>query len=598
MSGPVDELLAEGREALRRGDGPAARAAFAAAIPDDPAPPAEVVEGLARASYLELDFRAAIDGWERAYAAHRATGNDIGAVRVARTLACMYGMIVGDGAVCAGWLARAQTLLGPAGDDGRAGGDGRDDTTAAEVGWVRLTVGMFAGERAAKDEHLRAALAVARRSGDTDLELVTLAYLGASLVHGDRTEEGMTLLDEALAAVAGGEVDDFFVLEEVFCQLFAACEHAQDVTRADAWIRIGEAIAERRNLPAVSAFCRTHYGGVLTAAGRWPEAEAALVAAVRLWGLGERAGLRTGALVRLADLRSRQGRFEEAEQLLEGLGPDDTPEAARPRAAALLARGEPDVAREVLERALTEVDPASTTAAPLLALLVDVHLAAGRPGDAAAAADALGAVAARAPGHHYLHAAAALAQGRACLASRTGDPGACLRRALAGFARAGMPVEVARARLDLAALVAADRPALALAEARAALEAFERLQAARDADEAAALLRSLGVRATAASRGRPRGGTTGTAAGPGTGGAGPAGGGAGSGPGVSGLTRREDEVLALLGHGLTNPEIAERLYISRKTVEHHVGNVLAKLGLRSRAEAAAYVTRTAKPAGS
>jgi hypothetical protein len=143
-------------------------------------------------------------------------------------------------------------------------------------------------------------------------------------------------------------------------------------SRADQWIRIGEAIARRRNLPAVSAFCRTHYGGILTAAGRWAEADAALTEAIQLWGLGQRSWLRQGALVRLADLRVRQGRYEEAEQLLTGLEVD--PDAARPLAAIHLAKGEPSLARGVLERALEHHDPTGAAAVTLLALLVDVHL--------------------------------------------------------------------------------------------------------------------------------------------------------------------------------------------------------------------------------
>jgi DNA-binding CsgD family transcriptional regulator len=61
--------------------------------------------------------------------------------------------------------------------------------------------------------------------------------------------------------------------------------------------------------------------------------------------------------------------------------------------------------------------------------------------------------------------------------------------------------------------------------------------------------------------------------------------------GHRGLTAREFEVLRLVAAGRSNPEIAAKLFISAKTASVHVSNILAKLGVTSRGEAAATAHR-------
>ena len=203
----------------------------------------------------------------------------------------------------------------------------------------------------------------------------------------DRVEEGLVFLDEALAAACAGEMTEVTTVDGLFCGFFWACELVNDVPRADQWMRAAADLMNRRNV--VAAFCRAHYGGILTAAGRWEEAETELLAASSRFERGV-STRREAALIRLGDLRVRQGRLEEAAQLLTGL--EAHPDAVRALAGLYFARGEAARARDVLERATAGPDDAvpqvgeSTMVGPLLALLVDVHLAEGSIDAAAQAA--------------------------------------------------------------------------------------------------------------------------------------------------------------------------------------------------------------------
>jgi DNA-binding CsgD family transcriptional regulator len=540
-------LLEEGRAALREGDAAAARRAFELARAETES--GEVLEGLGQALYLERDYLAAAAHFERAYAAHRREGRELAASRSARAVAWVKGNVLGDWAVQSGWFARARTLLEDAGGDG------------AERAWVLIIRSYAEPDAALREALLAEAVAIGRRIGDPDVEYEELSYLGAHFLLVDRADEGLVLLDEAMAAACAGELTEFHTVDSMFCGFFWACELVNDVPRADQWMRAAEDLIRQRNV--VAAFCRAHYGGILTAAGRWPEAESELLAALRGFdrGMPQR---RAAALIRLAELRLRQGRLEEAAGLLDGL--DQHPDAVRTVAALHHALGETEQARDLLERSTDDIGEVpsvgeSTMAGPLLALLVEVCLAQGDLGGADRAAGRLrqAAGAQRGP---YLKGLASLATGLVLVAR--GETGArpCLQQAMEEFARAQLPMELARTRLEIARLLAGASPQAAVSEARAALAAFENLEATRHADAAASLLRELGA---PPARTGPRS--------------------------PDSLTRREREVLGLLGAGLSNPEIGDRLFITRKTVEHHVGSLLAKLGLRNRAEAAAYAVR-------
>jgi DNA-binding NarL/FixJ family response regulator len=272
---------------------------------------------------------------------------------------------------------------------------------------------------------------------------------------------------------------------------------------------------------------------------------------------------RAAAMIRLADLRVRQGRLEEAAQLLERL--EQHPNAVGTLAALHLARGELALGRDLLERTpeaqtmrsrRSANRPWSDRCSPSWSMSTSKKGTSATPSRSPNAC----VVSPGRNGGPNLRAVAALAKGRAYIATGAGRR-TCLHEAMEGFTAAQLPMELALTRLEMARALLERSPEVAVAHAKAALEDFERLDAARHADAAAALLRSLG----APIRTGPKG--------------------------IGALTRRETEILQLVGAGLSNPEIGHRLYISRKTVETHVGNLLSKLGLRNRAEVAAYAAR-------
>jgi DNA-binding NarL/FixJ family response regulator len=555
MTGEIESLLGAGQEAAASGEWERAREAFAAAVEIEATP--EGLYGLSNALWWLGHTDASVRAAESAYAGFRRRPDPLQAASVATRLYFLHRASLGSVATSRGWLGRARRLV--------------DEFDLAPLaGWVLLCRAHDNEDPIESEALARQAMAEARNGPDPDLELSALSQVGASLVGQGRWDEGIALLDEAMAGALAGEAYGPSTVVYTSCAMVVACGQLAEVDRAAQWIRAADAFTEQFGNAHLFTLCRVYQGRILFAVGKWAEAEAELETAIRIGRGGERS-LLGEAVAALALLRLVQGQVDAAGRLLEGFQNDAA--AVVPLVGLQIANGQHAQAASLARRRVREIDNLKGSResgyraggvilvekANLLELAVVAEMARGNRSGANTAALELTRFAAEHPAD-VLAALAERANGR--VAKDRAKARGHLERAMGAFARIDMQYETGVTQLLLAQEIAEDEPEAAVAEARGALEALEAVGASHHADEAAALLRSLGVHS------------------------------ARSGPkGLALLTKRETEILNLLGEGLSNRAIAERLFLTPKTVEHHVGSVLAKLEVGNRAAAAIFAVR-------
>jgi DNA-binding NarL/FixJ family response regulator len=538
------ELVATGYAALGAGRWTEARDAFESALAAGET--GEACIGLATALWWLGESRPSVTHATRAYALFRQAGAVDSAVECAVWLGITYKANFANFAAANGWLGRAERLLEPL-------------EPGSLHGWANVARAYRMADLATAETLARRAAELARTADDVDLELSALSQLGLIRVGQGSIDDGFALIDEAIAAALGGERANLDTVVYTCCDMLNACELAGDLERAAQWCRVADDFVDRYGCPFLYAECRIYYGSVLSAKGRWIDADRELNAGLQIT---EDAcpGLYARALTRLAALRVRQGRLEDAARLLSGVGVEGDAETTLSLALLLLAREDAGGADRRLSQRLEQLAENRIHLAAALDLLVDARLGTDDVEGASNAAERLSELAARA-GSRGLDALSSGARGRVSTARGDTEAAAAeLEAALAAWTALEQPYETARTRLELGRAFAATADDAGVEHLRRALADFEQLGASLDRDRVAAMLRSVGVTARTGAQD--------------------------TGP----LTGREKEVLQLLAAGLSNPEIAERLFISRKTASHHVSHILAKLNLRNRAEAAAYAT--------
>jgi len=499
----------------------------------------EELESLADVAWLLCRFAESTTARQQAYAGYLKSHDDGPAARSAWRLFWEHLYNV-DRIVALGWLRRARRHLAAIPE-------------GAEHGFLALADSELALNQGSLDEAVSSALraiAIGERFDNHGIVGLGLTLHGRALIAEGKTDEGCSLLDEAMALVLSGELNAYFT-GAVYCAVIAECREVVDMLRASEWTDAARAWCA--SLPEVTPFhgiCRIHRGEVLGLRGEWEEAESEIRTATYELAKFKPTSAADGYYA-LGEIRLRRGDLADAQDLFRRaheLGHDPQPGLALVR----LAQGATESASTALRTALANAATNSVHRARLLAAQVEAALAQGDLALAQGAAAELSTIA-EALNRPAVYAMAARARGEARLGK--GDAGGAMPDLLAARAvwrDLQLPYEEAQTRLLIgrAARALVDEEGAAL-EIQAAIGAFEHLGAVGDARRAAALI-SPGID-------RP-----------------------------AGLTEREIEVLRLIAGGKSNRAIAGTLVISEHTVARHVQNIYAKIGVSSRAAATAF----------
>lgn len=410
------------------------------------------------------------------------------------------------------------------------------------------------------------AVACGERHGDPDLVALARQLGGRALIEDGDVDAGIRMLDEAMLT-ATTAVTEELTRGLVYCAVLGCCERVFAVDRAREWAAVlGDWCDAQSQLGTFNGTCRVHRAELFRFAGEWDAslAEAGRVAAAATSDRHERAV----AAYELAQVHRLRGDAAEAERwyaAAASAGVDPQPGLSLLR----LAQGDIDAAVGGITRALATTSSALGRVR-LLPAAVEILDAAGHHDRAAAAAEEIAAIADEFA-TPVLHAEAALATGRMLLSA--GDPAAAvdpLTEALTGWDALGALHDGARTRILLAEAFATLGDADGARMQRdAALAVFDDLGALPDAQRLDAQ-RLDAQRLDTQHTGDPSARGTNTD------------------PPRRILTPREEGVLRLAATGITNKQIAVRLGLSTRTVDRHVSNILAKLGVPSRAAATAY----------